>query len=427
MSLLEVKNLKVHFPVRHGLFSRAHETVKAVDDVSFAIEPGETVGLVGESGCGKSTLGRAIMRLVEPTAGEIFLHGEEFDPIGWRRPACPPAEIPDDFSGPIRFAQSPDDGGGYHRRGLGYSSIGGQPQGAAETHCGIIKGRGAERDHAQRYPHEFSGGQRQRIGIARALAVEPELIVCDEPVSALDVSVQAQIINLLQDLQQQRGMAYLFIAHDLAVVEHISRRVMVMYLGKIVEQAAAGEILRVRPASLYAGAHFRRAGSGPRHQTPADYFARRRAFAHSSAQRLSVSPALPHCRGPVQNGNSPFGEIWGGPLYRLPSGGNAHRGPLIPMSVQAEIKARRTFDLGPGASEAHTRSGLQRASNAARGQKDKRMSLIWNANWNKWSGLDSRIWRQRPRDRSVSWPVRVSILLSLAPSTPSTRSILSIP
>jgi oligopeptide transport system ATP-binding protein len=244
VSLLEVKNLKVHFPVRHGMFSHVHESVKAVDGVSFQIAPGETLGLVGESGCGKSTLGRAIMRLVEPTAGEIFLNGEDLthlngetlrtrrrkfqmifqDPFG----SLNPRMTVEDIVGEALDIHQLTDGKTARRKRI------------AE----LLKAVGLDAAYAQRYPHEFSGGQRQRIGIARALAVEPELIVCDEPVSALDVSVQAQIINLLRDLQQQRGMAYLFIAHDLAVVEHISRRVMVMYLGKIVEEADAKDIIR---------------------------------------------------------------------------------------------------------------------------------------------------------------------------------------
>lgn len=244
VSLLEVRDLKVHFPVRHGWFSRARESVKAVDGVSFKLAAGETLGLVGESGCGKSTLGRAIMRLVEPTAGEIFLNGENLtqmrggslrarrrrfqmifqDPFGSLNPRMTVADIV---------------GEALDIHGLTDSATARRKR-VAE----LLEAVGLDAAYAQRYPHEFSGGQRQRIGIARALAVEPELIVCDEPVSALDVSVQAQIINLLRDLQQQRGMAYLFIAHDLAVVEHISQRVLVMYLGKIVEEAEARDILR---------------------------------------------------------------------------------------------------------------------------------------------------------------------------------------
>jgi oligopeptide transport system ATP-binding protein len=244
VSLLEVKNLKVHFPVRHGLFSRARESVKAVDGVSFALAPGETLGLVGESGCGKSTLGRAIMRLVEPTAGEIYLNGENLAELGGATLRARRRKFQMIFQDPFsslnpRMTVEDIVGEALDIHGLADSAAA-----RRKRITELLKAVGLDAAYAQRYPHEFSGGQRQRIGIARALAVEPELIVCDEPVSALDVSVQAQIINLLQDLQQQRGMAYLFIAHDLAVVEHISRRVMVMYLGKIVELAGAKDIIR---------------------------------------------------------------------------------------------------------------------------------------------------------------------------------------
>jgi oligopeptide transport system ATP-binding protein len=243
-ALLEVKNLKVHFPVKPGMFRRVHEFVKAVDDVSFSLAPGETLGLVGESGCGKTTLGRAIVRLVEPTAGSVLLDGEDItrmngsalrarrrkfqlifqDPYGSLNPRMTIAQIVGEA--------------------LDIHQLTDNPSARQARIAELLKAVGLDPVYAQRYPHEFSGGQRQRIGIARALAVEPQLIICDEPVSALDVSVQAQIINLLQDLQQQRGIAYLFIAHDLAVVEHISRRVMVMYLGKIVETADAKSIIR---------------------------------------------------------------------------------------------------------------------------------------------------------------------------------------
>src|SRR5215469_2699259 len=244
MNLLEVKNLKVHFPVKHGLFSRVHAHVKAVDDVSFTIQPGETLGLVGESGCGKTTLGRAIVRLVDPTSGTVSLDAAEItgvngailrahrrklqmifqDPYGSLNPRMTVADIIGEALDIHRLADSKP----ARRKRI------------AE----LLQAVGLDSAYAQRYPHEFSGGQRQRIGIARALAVEPRLIVCDEPVSALDVSIQAQIVNLLQDLQEQRGLAYLFIAHDLAVVEHISGRVMVMYLGKIVEMAEAKALIR---------------------------------------------------------------------------------------------------------------------------------------------------------------------------------------
>jgi len=254
MNLLEVQNLKVHFPVKHGVFSRVREFVKAVDDVSFRLAPGETLGLVGESGCGKTTLGRAIVRLVEPTAGRVLFEGEDIATISggelrvrrrkfqmiFQDPfnSLNPRMTVEDIVGEALDIHGLADGKPAHRaRAPSW-------QARRARVAELLEMVGLDAAYARRYPHEFSGGQRQRIGIARALAVEPKLIVCDEPVSALDVSVQAQIINLLQDLQQAHGIAYLFIAHDLAVVEHISRRVMVMYLGKVVELADAKEVIR---------------------------------------------------------------------------------------------------------------------------------------------------------------------------------------
>ncbi len=244
MNLLEVKNLKVHFPVKHGLFSRVRAYVKAVDDVSLSIAPGETLGLVGESGCGKTTLGRAIIRLLEPTSGSVMLDGEDITKLSGEALRTRRRKFQMIFQDPY---------GSLNPR-MTVSQIIGE---AIDIHdladtlaaqrariTDLLRDVGLDPSHAERYPHEFSGGQRQRIGIARALAVEPKLIVCDEPVSALDVSVQAQIVNLLMDLQQQRGLTYLFIAHDLAVVEHISHRVMVMYLGRAVEIAEAKKLVR---------------------------------------------------------------------------------------------------------------------------------------------------------------------------------------
>ena len=243
MSLLSVKNLKVHFPVKHGLFGRAEEFVKAVDGVSFDIAPGETLGLVGESGCGKTTLGRAMVRLVEPTAGSVLLDGVDITRMNGAMLRAQRQKLQMIFQDPygsLNPRMTVEDVVG---EALDIHGLAENKSARAKQIAELLKAVGLDASYAQRYPHEFSGGQRQRIGIARALAVEPKLIVCDEPVSALDVSVQAQIINLLQDLQQQRGLAYLFIAHDLAVVEHISRRVMVMYLGKVVELADAKAIV----------------------------------------------------------------------------------------------------------------------------------------------------------------------------------------
>jgi peptide/nickel transport system ATP-binding protein len=244
MSLLEVKNLKVHFSVRHGVFSRVRAQVKAVDDVSLRIEPGETLGLVGESGCGKTTLGRAIARLVEPTAGSICFEGEDIARLSGAELRARRRKFQMIFQDPYGSLNPRRTLEAIIGEALDIHQLASDASARQKRVAELLRAVGLDRAQAQRYPHEFSGGQRQRIGIARALAVEPKLIVCDEPVSALDVSVQAQIINLLQDLQQERGVAYLFIAHDLAVVEHISRRVMVMYLGKSVELADAKAIVQ---------------------------------------------------------------------------------------------------------------------------------------------------------------------------------------
>jgi oligopeptide/dipeptide ABC transporter ATP-binding protein len=234
--LLEVQNLKKYFPVRGGLLQRVVAQVKAVDDVSFYVRNGETLGLVGESGCGKTTVGRTVLRLVPPTAGHVIFEGQDLFKLGARALKHTRRDIQIIFQDP-------------------YSSLDprvpiGESVGEGLTIHGVSKAERDERvrdvlsrvglhpEHARRYPHEFSGGQRQRIGIARALALRPKFIVCDEPVSALDVSIQSQVLNILKDLQRDFGLTYLFIAHNLSVVEHVSDRVGVMYLGKMAELSA---------------------------------------------------------------------------------------------------------------------------------------------------------------------------------------------
>jgi oligopeptide/dipeptide ABC transporter ATP-binding protein len=241
--LLEVRGLEKRFPLGRGRL-RGGPSVRAVDGVSFWLRPGETLGLVGESGCGKTTTGRAVLRLIEPTAGTIRYRGEDVramdraalrafrrkaqivfqDPFGSLNPRLTVAAMLDEV---LRVHGLAGDRGGRRARVVD-----------------LLERVGLRPEHVDRYPHEFSGGQRQRLGIARALAVEPELLVLDEPVSALDVSVQAQVVNLLEDLQAQLGLTYLIIAHDLALVEHVSDRVAVMYLGRIVESAPAAELYR---------------------------------------------------------------------------------------------------------------------------------------------------------------------------------------
>jgi oligopeptide transport system ATP-binding protein len=247
--LLEIKNLTKFFPVKKGVLGLKQSLVKAVDDVSFSIKKGETLGLVGESGCGKTTTGRTIIRLFEPTSGDILFNGQNItkarmkpfrkrmqmifqDPYA----SLDPRMTVGDIVGEPMDIHSLESGN--ERRDKIYK---------------LLEMVGLSREHSNRYPHEFSGGQRQRIGIARALAVQPEFIVCDEPISALDVSIQAQIVNMLEDLQAELGLTYLFIAHDLSMVKHISNRVGVMYLGKLIELADSGE-LYLNPVHPYTQA-----------------------------------------------------------------------------------------------------------------------------------------------------------------------------
>jgi oligopeptide/dipeptide ABC transporter ATP-binding protein len=250
--VLEAVNLKKHFPVKKGVLRRTVGQVYAVDDVTFSIGEGETLGMVGESGCGKSTAGKAILKLIEPTAGEVRVNGERIDQLSRAEMRPYRRELQVVFQDPYSSLNPR----------LRVRDIIGEPL----QNYGVARGRalnerietlagkvGLRPEALDRFPHEFSGGQRQRIGIARALALNPGLIVCDEPVSALDVSVQAQVINLLGDLQKEFGLSYLFIAHDIAVVEHISHRIAVMYLGKIVELADRASLF-ARPQHPYTEA-----------------------------------------------------------------------------------------------------------------------------------------------------------------------------
>lgn len=239
--LIEIKNLKKYFPIKKGLFNKVVGNVKAVDDVSFTINKGETLGIVGESGCGKTTTGRTIIKLYEPTSGEILVEGTDIAKYT-------PNQMKDYRRKMQMIFQDP------------YASLNsrmtvGDIIGEAIDIHNLMKGKekqeriqyllnrvGLNSDHANRYPHEFSGGQRQRVGIARALAVEPEFIICDEPISALDVSIQAQVVNMLEELQDDLGLTYLFIAHDLSMVKHISNRIGVMYLGKLVEIGTSNDV-----------------------------------------------------------------------------------------------------------------------------------------------------------------------------------------
>jgi oligopeptide transport system ATP-binding protein len=247
--MLEIKNLTKFFPVKKGYFGSSDTVVKAVDNVSFSISKGETLGLVGESGCGKTTTGRTIIRLYEPTSGNILFNGQDITKVNMK-PYRKQMQII--FQDPYASLNPR----------MTVADIVGEPLDIHKLASGdekrdrifsLLETVGLNREHANRYPHEFSGGQRQRVGIARALAVQPDFIVCDEPISALDVSIQAQIVNMLEDLQQSMGLTYLFIAHDLSMVRHISDKVGVMYLGKLVELADSDEIY-AKPVHPYTQA-----------------------------------------------------------------------------------------------------------------------------------------------------------------------------
>ncbi len=243
LPLVELRHLKKYFPVRSGVFSRVSAWVKAVDEVSFTIHPRETFGLVGESGCGKTTVGRTLLRLIEPTGGEVFFQGQDFCQFSAAQVRQARQQMQMIFQDPYSSLNPRMTIGAIVGEAL---KVHGLARGEAlDRQVGALLERvGLAATYRSRYPHEFSGGQRQRIGIARALALEPQFIVCDEPVSALDVSIQAQILNLLQDLQNDLGLSYLFISHDLNVVEYIADRVAVMYLGKLVEVAPVDELFR---------------------------------------------------------------------------------------------------------------------------------------------------------------------------------------
>ena len=241
-TLLSVKNLKKHFALSSGVFSRTHDYVHAVDGVSFDIGKGETLGLVGESGCGKSTTGRCILRLIEPTSGEVWFQGADVTRLGTDALRQLRRDMQIIFQDPYASLNPRLTVGAIIGEALQIHGLAKSRKALEERVVELLETVGLQPDHLFRFPHEFSGGQRQRIGIARALAVEPKLVICDEPVSALDVSIQAQVINLLEDLQDKFGLTYLFIAHDLSVVEHISTRVAVMYLGRVVEIAPSREL-----------------------------------------------------------------------------------------------------------------------------------------------------------------------------------------
>lgn len=239
--LVEIKGLTKFFPVKKGLFIKSRSYVKAVDDISFTINKGETLGLVGESGCGKTTCGRTIIKLYEPTAGEIVYDGHDLSKLSPKQMLPYRKKIQMIFQDPYASLNSRMTVGDIVGESIDIHGVY-RGKDRMERIQSLLTTVGLNSEHSSRYPHEFSGGQRQRIGIARSLAIQPEFIICDEPISALDVSIQAQVINMLEELQENMGLTYLFIAHDLSMVKHISNRIGVMYLGRMVEIGSSDEV-----------------------------------------------------------------------------------------------------------------------------------------------------------------------------------------
>lgn len=250
--LLEIKNLKKHFEIRKGLLNNKISYLKAVDDVSFTINKGETLGLVGESGCGKTTTGRTILKLYEPTSGQIIYDGKDIANLNYREMIPYRKKMQMIFQDPYASLDARMTVGDIIGEAIDIHKLATGRERMDRIYY-LLERVGLNSEHANRYPHEFSGGQRQRIGIARALAVQPQFIICDEPISALDVSIQAQVVNMLEDLQDELGLTYLFIAHDLSMVKHISNRIGVMYLGNMVEIGESNE-LYTKPLHPYTKA-----------------------------------------------------------------------------------------------------------------------------------------------------------------------------
>ncbi|MBM2838777.1 MAG: Peptide transporter substrate-binding protein [Deltaproteobacteria bacterium] len=290
MNLLEIKNLKKSFPVNGSFFSKDVGSVKAVNDVSLSIAKGKVLGLVGESGCGKSTLGRCILRLIEPDSGEVYYEGRDILGLTGREMKGKRRDMQIIFQDPYASLNPRMTVGDAIGEGLVVHKVA-KGKEKREKILELLSLVGLRPDSIDKYPHEFSGGQRQRIGIARALALYPKFIVADEPVSALDVSIQAQIINLLERLKNELGLTYLFISHDLRIVEHLCDRVAVMYLGEIVEIADTSDIYS-NPLHPYTRAV--KEGEGDPDRRP--------AFPHVSAKRMSLPSTLHGCHGQMQDG-----------------------------------------------------------------------------------------------------------------------------
>ena len=315
--LLQVNHLKKYFPVSGNLPGRKKQYVRAVDDVSLQVRVGRTVGIVGESGCGKTTMGRTILRLHSITGGEVLFDGVDIGKLKPRELRKMRPQMQMIFQDPYSSLSPRMTVGEIIGEAVRQHKIV-PPSEYKDYIFEVMEKCGLQPQYFERYPHEFSGGQRQRICIARALALKPKLVICDEPVSALDVSIQAQIINLLKSLQERDKIAYIFISHDLSVVEHISDEVGVMYLGSMVEYGKTADIFEKPAASLHGSAVLGGSRARSRLQDEEDHSGRRHSFPGQSAFRLQISHPLPQMHGYMQRRGSRLPRMQAGPFCRLP-------------------------------------------------------------------------------------------------------------
>ena len=424
--LVELEHLKVYFPIKSGVLLDRHVgDIRAVDDVSLQIKRGETVGLVGESGCGKSTVGRAILRLYKPTAGRILFEGRDISELGENELRPLRRRMQMVFQDPYASLNPRHSVGRIISEPLRTHGLASRREASGRVRD-LLKVVGLPTDSAGRYPHEFSGGQRQRIGLARAIAVNPDFVVADEPVSALDVSIQAQIINLLEQLQEEFDLTYLFIAHDLAVVRHISDRIAVMYLGWIVEMLVGDRALREPVAPVHDLAVVGGADSRPDHraQPRAGSAGRRLAQSREPAGSVSLPHALPvRSADALPRGSSAATEVLERARGRLSLRGGDQGGPDQAARACDRVRGSSTRACGRAAANlriAAASSGATRSSGGGRRRNVPIASSASTSSTARWSGVAQFV-SARPASTSSRAPSPRGSVRTAATRPPATK------